>query len=179
MGTTINLKIKDEKESIIKSISHEIEDIDLGQFQEMMKVINEILKGLQEDPALKDLFSSLFQEDQVDPEDPTSTEEKKKETEGLDFVDKKFLSNLINSFEPLLVHMPDKAIKLLSILSGISLQVLKKQKLFVVLDIYEAVIEENDLERLVNRIKKSLVATRTKMAFMNFGKRKSSAIAPA
>ncbi len=154
MATTVVLKIKDEHGNITKQ-NHGIEDIDLDQFQQLMKTVNDIIKQLKEDHSLKELVSEVFEseEDEPDIEDVI----KDKDTE--------FILKAVNSFETLLIRLPEQAYKLLSILSGIELSLLKKQKLMDVMDIYDAILEENDIERLITRIKKSLVLTGAKLKF--------------
>lgn len=155
MATQVTLKVKDEEGNIQKQ-QHEIEDIDLLQFEQTMKVVKDIFVQLQEDESLKQLFTDLF--------DEASTNEEG-ETE-LDLQDQQFINNLINSFETLAVHIPAEAIRLLSVLSGIEINTLQRQKMLDVMDIYDAVIDENDLERLWKRAKKSLAATKAKTSFM-------------
>ncbi|MCP3026602.1 hypothetical protein [Halobacillus sp. A5] len=155
MATQVTLKVKEE-DGTVKKEQHEIEDIDLLQFEQMMKVIKEIFVQVQEDESLKQLFRDLFLEESSEADD-----------EVIEIQDQHFISNLINSFETIAVHMPAKGVKLLSVLSGIETHTLQKQKVLDVLDIYDAVIDENDLERLWKRAKKSLAATKAKMTFVN------------
>ncbi|WP_445506791.1 hypothetical protein [Niallia sp. 03190] len=156
MPTTITLKIKDEQGNIRKE-THEIEDINLIQYVEMMKVVNEIIKELQQDDSLKGFVSDIFGDQYKTSE--SDAEELVKE------MDASFVLKAVNSFQTLAIKMPEKAFKLISVLSGIDLEVLKKQKFIDVMDIYDAIIEENDIEKLVNRIKKSLALTVTRMKF--------------
>lgn len=161
MATQITLKIKDEEGNIQKR-QHEIEDINLLQFKQMMKVLKDIFVQLQEDESLKQLFMDLFNQE-VD-----------KAGEGeLDTNEQQFINNLINSFETLAVHMPEKAIQLLSILSEIDENTLKEQKIFDVFDVFDAVIEENDIERLWKRAKKSFAKSKVKMSFLNFARQET------
>lgn len=153
MTTQVTLKIKEE-DGQVKKIQHEIEEINLFQFEDVMKSVKEIFTEVQQDEALKAMFSELF--------DNASAEGEEIEKS----IDAKFIQNAIGSFETLAVHMPGKAFALLSALSGIDLKLLKSQKAGDVFDIFDAVVEENDLERLFNRAKKSLAATKVKMAFM-------------
>lgn len=147
MATQVTLKVKDNEGNIQKK-QHEIEDIDLLQFEQMMKVINDIFQQLQNDESLKQLFTDLFKEGEAQE------------------LDQRFIQSLVNSFEVLAVKMPEEAFRLLSILSGVELSILRQQKLLDVMDIYDAVIDENDIERLWKRAKKSLAATKVKMNFM-------------
>jgi hypothetical protein len=149
MSTTVNLVQKNGDE--IKKIQHEIEDINLLQFQNAMKVIKDIVVEVQKSPELAALVQDLFAGEGGE------TDELK--------MDKQFLSNLIGSFDLFLVHLPDQAFKLLSTLSNIELNTLKEQKVLAVFDIYDAVLEENDIEALVERGKKSLAKSKAALAF--------------
>lgn len=155
MSTTITLKIKDDQGNITKQ-NHEIEDIDLNQFQQLMETVNGIIKQLKGDESLKGLVGEIFggnYDPEVTPEDMVKE------------MDTDFMLKAINSFETLLIRLPEQAYKLLSILSGIELSVLQAQKLIDVMDIYDAILEENDIEKLVKRVKKSLVLTGAKLKF--------------
>lgn len=165
MPTQITLKVKDEDGNIQKQ-QHEIEDINLLQFEQTMKVIKDIFVQLQEDESLKDLFTSLFRESADEEENNESTEEENQVIDLQDVKDQQFIANLVNSFETLTMKLPGEAFRLLSVLSDIEINTLRKQKLMDVMDIYDAVIDENDLERLWKRAKKSLAATKVKMSFM-------------
>ena len=142
-----------------KIIQQEIEEINGFQFGKTMKLITSILKELKEDEALKGLFTSVFGED-TDFRDVEIAD-----------VSKDFIMNGINSFQTLFGVLPDRAFELLAILSDIPVELLQAQKLKNVFDIYDAVIEENDIEQLVNRIKKSLALTAAKTKFINFAKK--------
>jgi predicted component of type VI protein secretion system len=162
MPTTITLKIKDEQGNVTNQ-QHSIEDIDLGQFQELMSILKNIITELKNEDSLKefisDVFGNDFNPDEADPEQLVKD------------MDMQFVTKAVNSFESLAVKMPEQAYKLLSILSGIELATIKKQKLLDALDIYDAIIEENDIERLVKRIKKSLGVTVAKVKFLNLVKK--------
>lgn len=149
MSTTVTLVQKNGED--IKRIAHEIEDINLLQFQNAMKVIKDIVVEVQNSPELAALVQDLFASDEGENDQMK--------------LDKQFISNLIGSFELFLVHLPDQAFKLLSALSNIKLEQLKEQKVMAVFDIYDAVLEENDIEALVERGKKSLAKSKAALAF--------------
>jgi hypothetical protein len=157
MPTTVTLKVKDDQGNVIKR-QHEIEDIDLLQFEKMMEVIKETIKVLRSDESLTDLVGDFLggkKEQAVEGED-----------EELEFV-----MQILNSFDTLAIKAPKQAFKLLSVLSGIELPLLQQQKFFDVLDIYDAILEENDIERLVTRIKKSLSVTLAKAKFLGIARK--------
>lgn len=147
MATIIQMKIKDESGNI-KAENHEIEEIRLDQYIGMMKVINDILKELKGNEGLIDLLNYIGAGDDTAPA---------KE------MDQAFVVNIINSFDVLAVRMPEKAINLLSVVSGIKSEALNKQTMTTIMDVYDAIISENDIEKLINRAKKSLALTKSKI----------------
>ncbi|POD46289.1 hypothetical protein BKM15_25960 [Pseudomonas syringae pv. syringae] len=155
--TTINLKIKDEQGNV-QNKQHEVEALNGFQFEAVMKVVNSIMKEMQQDQSLKGLFSSVFGEEDI------------KEVD-LAKLNTDLLLNAVNSFETLFVKMPSRAYELLSALSDVDVHTLKSQKFEDTLNIYDAILMENDVERLVNRIKKSLALTQGKMKFLNLVKK--------
>lgn len=167
MPTNVTLKKKDEAGNITKH-QHEIEDIDLLQFQEMMAIIKEVIQDLKDDESLREFLNEIFEDElqtgEVEPEEIIKNK------------DAEFILKAVNAFETLAIKMPEQAFKLLSVLSGIEFSVLQKQKLIDVLDIYDAVVEENDIERLIKRVKKSLGTTAAKAKFLSLARRASAPI---
>lgn len=161
MTTKITLKTKDENGSVTNE-QVDIESLNLLQYEQMMKVVNEILKEMKEDNSLIGFVSELFSDEQA------SDQDAEKLVVDMDLA---FILKAVNSFETLMIKMPNKAFQLISVLSGIELDVLMKQKVLDVFDIYEAIIEENDVERLIKRIKKSLALTKVKMGFLNLARK--------
>ncbi|PAE17293.1 hypothetical protein CHH91_04620 [Virgibacillus sp. 7505] len=163
MPTTVQVKIKEQ--DTVRTESHEIEDIEFWQYEEMMKVVTDVFSEAERNPEVaamvNDFLGSL-------------------ENENDDLVlDQKFIKGIIGSFELFAVKLPGHAIKLVSVMSGIDLAILKKQKLMKVLDIYDAVIEENDIEALVERGKKSFAKTKRKLAFKIGVAKVTNAIKPS
>lgn len=156
MATVITLKIKDQ-EGNVKKENHEVEEIDVLQFKQLMKTVKEIMALVNENEDLKVLFGSLNNGQGLDDDDEAGA-----------VADQDVITKAIGSFDVLAVELPDQAFKLLSILSGVDHDVMEKQKLKDVMDIYDAVLEENDMEDLVKRAKKSLALTQTKFKFKNF-----------
>ncbi|MFD6211414.1 hypothetical protein [Peribacillus sp. NPDC060253] len=78
-----------------------------------------------------------------------------------------FITNGVNSYKTLMPKLPNSAFELLSVLSGFDLNGLKGQKFDDVLNIYDAILERNDIDQLINRVKKSFVLTHGKMKFLN------------
>lgn len=153
MATKVTVVYKDEKGAEQKE-QHSVEALNLLQFQELMKVIKDIFTKVDQDKQLKELFKELFDSEEDDEQ-----------------ADIAFVAKLTGSFETLAVYLPEQAFKLLSILSGVKYDVLVQQKAIDAMDIYDAVIEENDIEKLWKRAKKSLAATKAKLTFIQLGKK--------
>jgi len=207
MATTITLKLKNKCGGTDRE-THEVEDIDLFQFQQMMKILNDIFSALDTNSPVRQLIEEMFSNS------VTVTEEK---YEGKTLKELKQVANelgatykdgitkeqltdalvayenqqlekeehaqmvgkMFGAFQMLTVELPEHAIRLLSILSAVELDKLKQQKLMAVMDIYDAVMEENDVEGLISRAKKSLALTKAKITFTNFGKKIAGVTNPA
>lgn len=162
--TNITLKVKEVKdgEVTIRKIQHEVERIKLYQFTSTIKIVKDILVELNEQGALKDLLETAFA---ADPKENKELDETKVE-EMLTQLDNKFMIGAIEAFKELAVSIPDKFFELVSVLSGIEQKILNEQDLFDVLDIFDSIVEVNDLNALFTRLKKSLGATVNSLKFL-------------
>lgn len=156
-----NITLKTKQGDTVKKTQHEVEALNLFQLSDSLKVVKDVFAMMQDDPALQDLFTELFAEGAADDET----------------LDSQFLRHAVGAFEVLLVNVPEKAYELLSAMSGIKLDVLKEQKVIEVFDIYDAILEVNDIEKLITRAKKSLAATKVKMNFMKIAKKATAVTA--
>jgi len=162
MTTIINLKVKGENGDPTTK-QHEIESLNGFQFEGVMKVVNGIIKELREDESLQGLFSSIFGDTDIRDVDIQDVD--------LAQVNSDFIKNGVDSFETLMLKLPNRAFELLAVLSDIELNVLKSQKFDDLLNIYDAILEENDIDKLIKRVKKSFVLTQGKMKFLNLVKK--------
>lgn len=125
------------------SRSVEINAIRPAQFGALTKVINATVKDLQKNEDFKQTVQKLFGEYQ----------------EGFDLEDL-FRSDEFNVFSImdavgfLLEEVPDRLTEIVSIMSGINRFVVEHQDMDTYFDLIEAVIEVNDIERIVERVKK-------------------------
>jgi DNA-binding response OmpR family regulator len=163
--TTVTLKVPQmvDGEKVIKKVQHDIEPIKLFQFTKTLAAVKDILNALNEDGTVAEFFETTFA---AQPELKDGKIDEKAIEEMTKQADNQFLVNAIKSFESLAVRVPDKAFELLAVLSGIEREVLDQQDILDVLDIYDAVLEANDIEGLITRLKKSLGATIGKMKFL-------------
>ena len=164
--TNVTVKISEETangEVTIRKV--EIERIKLFQFTSTIKIVKDILVALNEQGALKDLLETTFS----DPSKAAGLDQAQVE-EMMTQLDNKFMINAVEAFKELAVSLPDKFIELVAVLSGIDKDTLNKQDLFDVLDVFDAIVEVNDLDALFTRLKKSLGATVSKLKFLQVRK---------
>lgn len=154
----VNLKIKEDNKT--ETIQHEIEELNLIQVTRAIKTIRDVIKLAQDDENLKELLKEVFDEAQEDGEDA-------EEEFGKDIAQK-----LFGALDILLVEVPEKAFELLAIMANIEHKVFMQQKPEDVFDIYDAVIQVNDIEKLINRAKKSLELTKSQVKVMSIFQKK-------
>jgi hypothetical protein len=137
----------------------------------VIKIVNDIYKTIQEDPALQIVFSELFgEEDPIDPaifEKFTEEEQAQIEKDRKVEAEKRFIKGMMDSFQVLLTKLPSEAIRLITALSDIERDLLEDQEMETVLNVYDAVLEVNNIEEIWERLKKSFNTTKRAMAFMN------------
>lgn len=158
MTITVMLNVKDAN-GAVSNEQRVIDSITGFQFQAILKVVNELTNEMKSDDSLKGLFDTIFGNQNV-------------QDMEIGDISNEIIKNAIGSFETLAVKMPERAYQLLAAVSGIEYDLLMAQKVENIFDIYDAVVELNDVEKLVARIKKSLALTKTKTAFLNLGKKK-------
>ncbi|MFD1066693.1 hypothetical protein [Oceanobacillus locisalsi] len=144
----VNLKIKND--NTVETVPHEVESINIFQFQKALKAIKNILGIVNEDEALKQTFNDMFA----------------RENDDQEISPQYVISRAAGAFEAVLLEIPDEGFDLLATLSGIEKKTLMEQKVEDVFDIYDAVLEVNDIEKIVERAKKSFAATKSATKFM-------------
>lgn len=134
------------------SRSVEINAIRPAQFGALTKVINQTIKDLKQNQDFQTTVQKLFGEYQ----------------EGFDLEDL-FRSEDFNVFSVmdavgfLLEEVPDRLTEIVSIMSGINRFIVEHQDMETYFDLIEAVLEVNDIERIVERVKK--ISTQMGKAF--------------
>lgn len=151
MAQEIKLKVRKEVEGemITKSQAFEIEKLNFFKFMGVTKLVKDIIAEVKKDENLAELFSQLFTAAEVETEEEAVQ------------MDKSVLGAAAESFQTLAVYLPEKALELLSSLSGIDKDVLVNQEIDAILNVYDAVLEVNDIEELSTRVKKSLALTKS------------------
>lgn len=142
----VNLKVKNGETT--ETQQHEIEEVNIIQVTSAIKIIKEILESARDNENIEQILDDLFNEAQ----------------ENLDMEAAEFgmrmLRKALGALDTLFVEVPEKTIELLSVLSGIEYDILIQQKAVDAFDIYDSVIEVNDMEKLIKRAKKSLALTK-------------------
>src|SRR5690625_4794104 len=141
----VNLKVV--KDNAVETFQHEIKKANIQQITGALKVITDVVKTIDGDEGVENFISKAMEF--AEREDVQDME--------VFYVVAKIIPGIADT---LLQDMPEKALELLATLSGIEYDVLVQQDPFDVMDIYDAVIEINDIERLIERGKKSLAATK-------------------
>lgn len=157
----INLKIKDGNTT--QTEQYEIEEINIIQMTQAIKVIKEIFDVARKDEHLLAVLEEIFEETQREDGEEKSAEE---------FFTQKFAGNLLGALDVLLMEVPEKVFELMSVLSGVEYDVFVQQKPDEVFDIYDAILEVNDIEKLVKRAKKSFRLTKAQKDIMNLLRKK-------
>ncbi len=162
----VTLKIKEDNK--VETIQHEVEELNILQVTRAIKTIKDIFSLAQRDENLQALLTEVFEEAQEETEQEASLS------------GQNIGKHLIGAMDVLLVEVPDKAFELLSILSNIDYDTFMQQKAEDVFDIYDAVIQVNDIEKLVNRAKKSFELTKGQVKVMNlFNRNKATELKQA
>ncbi|HLR58918.1 MAG TPA: hypothetical protein VK094_00370 [Pseudogracilibacillus sp.] len=159
----VNLKIKNEEENSVKTEQFEVEEVSLFQVTRAIKVIKDIVSLTKEDEDLKALLAQFFDDAQSDIAESDEDE-----------AGNKILEHATGALDVLLMEVPDKAIELLSALSGVGLDTLMQQKLDDAFDVYDAIIQVNDIDKLIQRAKKSFALTKSQTRIMNHFKSKET-----
>lgn len=134
------------------SRSVEINAIRPAQFGALTKVINQTIKDLKQNEEFQTTVQKLFGEYQesFDLEDLFRSE---------DFN----IFSVMDAVGFLLEEVPDRLTEIVSIMSGINRFVVEHQDMDTYFDLIEAVLEVNDIERIVERVKK--ISTQMGKAF--------------
>jgi len=143
--------------NVKESQQFEIDKITTFQALKLKNEIHAILKDLKNNGELKEVLEGLFSGDfnvgDLDVKNITAEQLEQMK-------DEKFITGLAGAFDRLLETVPERAMNLLSIMSGIDREVLEKAYLEELFDVYDAVMEENDIIKLIDRMKRSFFTTK-------------------
>ncbi|WKV22462.1 hypothetical protein [Bacillus phage vB_BceS-M2] len=141
----VNLKIEGEQTQV------DVSPINVFQLTESLKIIQRILDVLKKEGQLVGFIDQLMSAES----DETMTDEQR---------DKMLIANLAGSFDTLLIVVPELAVELIAKVSGIKLQDMQQQEVETLFDVLDAIVNVNDIERIVERAKKFFAVTKLKWA---------------
>lgn len=164
--TQVTLKTIEGNKEV--SETFEIKPMNVFQVMRLSKEINNLLSDIKGNEHLKNALNNYFDTSAANKE-KNNAAIKKAQAEGrevlaeeiytsrdtLSQVGGDFINDILGSLEILLSDAPETATELISIASNIQGDVLKAQDLYVFLDVFDAAVEVNDIEKLVARLKKS------------------------
>lgn len=147
----------------------EIEKMDTLQTIQVAKGISELVKVVNSNDKLQNVFKTFnnvrsevakeaeqyYAEQKKKGVKPEQVQEYPVGEEAMTRTGAIVWSDLVDVASELLYDAPEKVVSLLANASGIEYDVLKKQELETTIDVFDAVVEANDLQALVNRLKKS------------------------
>lgn len=151
MANKVTLTIKKKNDQGKITTEEEKFTIDRMTFLQIInltKEIKAIAENIKNNRDLVSVLESLYGDKEKAPEgmDPEELEALK---------DQRMLSGIAGGFTDILEHFPEHAINILSIASGIPEEILVSAYAEEVLDVFDAIIEENDIVKLWKRVQKS------------------------
>lgn len=148
----VNENTENEK-IVVEDVTFIIKKAKFIQLTKLMSTVTDIVKEVKTNEDLKGLFGAFNQE--VDREDEESVRK----------VEMDIISKAVEAFPTLAIKLPEQALEILSTLSRIDKEVLQEQEVEGILEVYDAVLEENNIEEIIERAKKSLELTANKFKF--------------
>ncbi|WP_191835933.1 hypothetical protein [Mammaliicoccus sciuri] len=149
----------------------EIKEMNILQIKRVSRELNKLVKDINTNDHLKSAVDTFFaKRNEINEENRRLYEEALEKAKSED--DKvnvfqydgseafkragaQFFKDVLGSFEIVLENAPDSLQNLISQASNINADVIGQQNVYTFLDIIDAVIEVNDIPKLIERLKKS------------------------
>lgn len=141
----VNMKIEGEQTQV------EIQPINIFQLTESLKIVQRILDILKKEGQLVGFIDELFAAEG----NGELTDEQR---------DKMLIANLAGSLDTLLITVPELAVELIAKVAGVKLETMREQEVETLFDVLDAIVNVNDIERIVERAKKFFAVTKLKWA---------------
>lgn len=131
------------------------------QLNQTMKVVTAILEIIADSPDLQEMIFDMFKGGRDFNREIYKVEgltDEEIEEERRKFIDQKndqFVDAILSAFPLILGRLPDLTVELLSAVSKIDLDTLLDQEPVLLFDVFDAIVEVNDLKELINRGKQS------------------------
>jgi hypothetical protein len=161
---SLTIKTGNVKESQV----FEIDRITTFQALKLKTEIGTIMKELKDNGELTNVIEGLTNGQlDITALKPTVEGEVDVTVEEIESLkDQRFINGLAGAFDKLLDTLPERAMNILSIMSGIDRETLEKTYLDELFDVYDAIMQENDIMRIAERIKKSFFGTKNQWGEM-------------
>ncbi|MCJ0953575.1 hypothetical protein [Mammaliicoccus sciuri] len=149
----------------------EIKEMNILQIKRVSRELNKLVKDINTNDHLKSAVDTFFaKRNEINKENRRLYEEALEKaksdddkvnvfqydgSEAFKRAGAQFFKDVLGSFEIVLENAPDSLQNLISQASNINADVIGQQNVYTFLDIIDAVIEVNDIPKLIERLKKS------------------------
>ncbi|MFU1768730.1 hypothetical protein ACM3BN_06450 [Mammaliicoccus sciuri] len=149
----------------------EIKEMNILQIKRVSRELNKLVKDINTNDHLKSAVDTFFaKRNEINEENRRLYEEALEKaksdddkvnvfqydgSEAFKRAGAQFFKDVLGSFEIVLENTPDSLQNLISQASNINADVIGQQNVYTFLDIIDAVIEVNDIPKLIERLKKS------------------------
>ncbi len=149
----------------------EIKEMNILQIKRVSRELNKLVKDINTNDHLKSALDTFFaKRNEINEENRRLYEEALEKaksdddkvnvfqydgSEAFKRAGAQFFKDVLGSFEIVLENAPDSLQNLISQASNINADVIGQQNVYTFLDIIDAVIEVNDIPKLIERLKKS------------------------
>lgn len=162
----VTLKTYENNKEVSETVN--IRPMNVFQIRSVSKEINALLKDIKANESLQSALNNYFDTAEENKKRNNETIRKAQE-EGRDVLQEQiyttrntleqvggqFITDVMGSLEILLEDAPEMLTRVLAVASNVEHNLLNEQDPYTFLDIFDAVVEVNDLEKLVERLKKS------------------------
>ncbi len=165
----VEIKTYDGNKIVTENV--EIKEMNILQIKRVSRELNKLVKDINTNDHLKSAVDTFFaKRNEINEENRRLYEEALEKaksdddkvnvfqydgSEAFKRAGAQFFKDVLGSFEILLENAPDSLHNLISLSSNINADVIGQQNVYTFLDIIDAVIEVNDIPKLIERLKKS------------------------
>lgn len=165
--TTVEITKKKDNGKEVNKV--EITEMNVLQMSKVASGISKIIRLVNGKDKIKHIietFNNIYKEEQANAEEYYKAQKKaKKKVEDIETYDigaKAFTragtlvwDDILDVLADLMEEAPESLFKVVSSASGIDLDTLMEQDFDTFMSVFEATVEENDVQKLIDRIKKS------------------------
>ncbi|WP_239709412.1 MULTISPECIES: hypothetical protein [unclassified Mammaliicoccus] len=167
----VQVEIKTYEGNKLVTENVEIKEMNILQIKRVSRELNKLVKDINTNDHLKSAVDTFFaKRNEINEENRRLYEEALEKaksdddkvnvfqydgSEAFKRAGAQFFKDVLGSFEIVLENAPDSLQNLISQASNINADVIGQQNVYTFLDIIDAVIEVNDIPKLIERLKKS------------------------